>query len=113
MGGYRIAVDLLGAASINPSALSDCVVAQVYRETLAGFLAEGVEVGGHVGCGTQVGSRHLALAARHAQGADVGHGLFADPSSQIELVWKSVQARYRHFQLRERLCVANQYSSWV
>ena len=41
VGGYRIAVDLLGAASINPSALPDCVAAQVYRETLAGFLAAG------------------------------------------------------------------------
>ncbi len=29
VGGYRIAVDLLGAASINPSALPDCVAAQV------------------------------------------------------------------------------------
>ena len=35
---------------------------------------------------------------------------FAVPSSQIKLVWKSVQAR---FQLREPLCVANQYSSLV
>ncbi len=39
---------------------------------------------------------------------------FAVPSSQIELVWmKSVQARHRHFQLRQPLFEANQYSSWV
>jgi hypothetical protein len=38
---------------------------------------------------------------------------FAVPSSQIELVWKSVQARHRQFQLRQPLCEANQYSSWV
>ncbi len=35
------------------------------------------------------------------------------PSSQIELVWKSVQARHRQFQLRQPLCEANMYSSWV
>ncbi len=35
---------------------------------------------------------------------------FAVPSSQIELVWKSVQARHRQFQLRRPLCEANQYS---
>jgi hypothetical protein len=35
---------------------------------------------------------------------------FAVPSSQIELVWKSVQAQ---FQLRQPLCEANMYSSWV
>jgi hypothetical protein len=29
------------------------------------------------------------------------------------LVWKSVQARHRHFQLRQPLCEANQYASWV
>jgi hypothetical protein len=39
VGGNRIAVDLLGSASINPAALPDCPVAQVYRETLAGLLA--------------------------------------------------------------------------
>ena len=38
---------------------------------------------------------------------------FAVPSSQTELVWKSVQARHRHFQLRQPLCEANQYASWV
>ncbi len=38
---------------------------------------------------------------------------FAVPSSQIELVWKSVQARHLQFQLRQPLCEANQYSSWV
>jgi hypothetical protein len=35
VGGYRTAVDLL----INPAALPDCPAAQVYLETLAGFLA--------------------------------------------------------------------------
>lgn len=39
MGGYRTALDLLGAAFITPSALPDCPAAQVYREALAGFLA--------------------------------------------------------------------------
>ena len=39
VGGYRTAVDLLGSAFINPAALPDCPVAQVYRETLAGLLA--------------------------------------------------------------------------
>jgi hypothetical protein len=38
---------------------------------------------------------------------------FAFPSSQIKLVWKSVQARHLHFQLRQPLCKANQYASWV
>jgi len=38
---------------------------------------------------------------------------FAVPSSQIELVWKSVQARHRHFQLPAPLCEFNQYASWV
>ena len=38
---------------------------------------------------------------------------FAVPSSQIELVWKSVQARHRHLQLGQALCEANQYASWV
>ncbi len=38
---------------------------------------------------------------------------FAVPSSQIELVWKSVQARHRQSQLRPPLCEANQYASWV
>mmetsp|Transcript_41415 Transcript_41415/g.86539 ORF Transcript_41415/g.86539 Transcript_41415/m.86539 type:complete len:453 (-) Transcript_41415:58-1416(-) len=39
VGGYRTAVDLLGAAFISPAALPDCPAAQVYREALAGFLA--------------------------------------------------------------------------
>ena len=39
VGGYRAAVDLLGSAFINPAALPDCPAAQVYLETLAGFLA--------------------------------------------------------------------------
>ncbi len=34
---------------------------------------------------------------------------FAVPSSQISLVWKSVQARHQQFQLRQPLCEANQY----
>ena len=38
---------------------------------------------------------------------------FAVPSSQIELVWKAVQARHRHFQLRPPLCQENPYSSWA
>jgi hypothetical protein len=38
---------------------------------------------------------------------------FAVPSSQIELVWKSVQARHRHFQRRPPLYEADQYASWV
>ncbi len=38
---------------------------------------------------------------------------FAVPSSQIELVWKSVQAHHRQFQLRQQLCEANRYSLWV
>ena len=39
VGGYRTAVDLLGAAFISPAALPDCPAAQIYREALAGFLA--------------------------------------------------------------------------
>ena len=39
VGGFRLAADLLGGAFIEPSALPDCPAAQVYRETLAGFLA--------------------------------------------------------------------------
>ncbi len=44
-----------------------------------------------------------------------GRGSFAIPSSQIELLLKSftVQARHRRFQLRQPLCEANIYSSWV
>ena len=38
---------------------------------------------------------------------------FAVPSSQIELVWKDEQASHRQFQLRQQLCEANQYSSWI
>jgi hypothetical protein len=38
---------------------------------------------------------------------------FAVPSSQSELVWKSVRARHRQFQLRQPLCEANMYLSWV
>jgi hypothetical protein len=43
----------------------------------------------------------------------MGGGAPGVPSSQTELVWKSVQARHRQFQLRQPLCEANQYSSWV
>jgi hypothetical protein len=39
VGGFRQAVQALGAAFINPSALPDCPAAQVYRATLAGYLA--------------------------------------------------------------------------
>ena len=39
VGGFRLAADLLGGAFIEPLALPDCPAAQVYRETLAGFLA--------------------------------------------------------------------------
>ena len=39
VGGFRTAVDLLGSAFISPAALPDCLAAQVYRETLAGWLA--------------------------------------------------------------------------
>ena len=39
VGGFRLAADLLGGAFIEPSALPDCPEAQVYRETLACFLA--------------------------------------------------------------------------
>ena len=35
----------------------------------------------------------------------------AVPSSYIELVWSSIQARHRQLQLRQPLCEANQYSS--
>ena len=36
---FRLAADLLGRTFIEPSALPDCPAAQVYRETLVGFLA--------------------------------------------------------------------------
>ena len=39
VGGFRLAADLLGRAFLEPSALPDCPAAQVYRETLAAFLA--------------------------------------------------------------------------
>ena len=38
---------------------------------------------------------------------------FAVPSSQIELVWKSVQSRHRQFQLRPPMSEANQFTSWA
>ena len=38
---------------------------------------------------------------------------FAVPSSQIELVWRAIQARHRQFQLRQLLFEMNQYTSWV
>jgi hypothetical protein len=38
---------------------------------------------------------------------------FAVPTSQVELVWKAVQARHRQFHLPPPLCEANQFSSWA
>jgi hypothetical protein len=38
---------------------------------------------------------------------------FAVPSSQIEMVWRSIQARHRQFQMRQPLFEMNLYSSWV
>ena len=39
VGGYRLAAPLLGRAFVDPAALPACPASQVYRETLAGFLA--------------------------------------------------------------------------
>jgi hypothetical protein len=39
VGGYRLAVPILGRAFVDPAALPACPTSQVYRETLAGFLA--------------------------------------------------------------------------
>ena len=39
VGGYRQALELLGAAYLEPASLSETPAAQVYRETLAGWLA--------------------------------------------------------------------------
>ncbi len=39
VGGFRTAVDLLSSDFISPAALPDCLAVQVYRETLAGWLA--------------------------------------------------------------------------
>ncbi len=39
VGVFRAAVDLLCSAFISPAALPDCPAAQVYRKTLAGWLA--------------------------------------------------------------------------
>ena len=36
---------------------------------------------------------------------------FAVPSSQIEVVWKSVQSRHRQFQLSQQMSKANQFTS--
>ena len=38
---------------------------------------------------------------------------FAVPSSQIEMVWRSIQARHRQFQLRQPFFEPNQYSLWI
>ena len=38
---------------------------------------------------------------------------FAVPSSQVELVWRSIQARHRQFQLRLPLGETGQYSMWT
>jgi hypothetical protein len=37
---------------------------------------------------------------------------FAVPTSQVELVWKAVQARHRQFHLPPPMCEANQFLSW-
>ena len=37
---------------------------------------------------------------------------FAAPTSQVELVWKAVQARHRQFHLLPPMCEVNQFSSW-
>jgi hypothetical protein len=37
---------------------------------------------------------------------------FAMPTSQVELVWKAVQARQRQFHLPPPMCEANQFSWW-
>jgi hypothetical protein len=37
---------------------------------------------------------------------------FAVPTSQVELVWKAVQARHRWFHLPPPMCEANQFSLW-
>ena len=34
------------------------------------------------------------------------------PTSQVELVWKAVQARHQQFHLPPPMCEANQFSSW-
>jgi hypothetical protein len=39
VGGYRLAPPILGRAFVDPAALPACPASQVYRETLAGFLA--------------------------------------------------------------------------
>jgi hypothetical protein len=39
VGGYRLAAPILGRAFVDPAALPACPTWQVYRETLAGFLA--------------------------------------------------------------------------
>ena len=38
---------------------------------------------------------------------------FAVPSSQVELVWRAIQARHRQHKLRQPLFELNQYSLWV
>ena len=50
VGGYRVALDILGRQFLDPSGLGEFPAAQVYRETLAGFLA------------THAASQHFALA---------------------------------------------------
>jgi hypothetical protein len=39
VGGYRLAAPILGRTFVDPAALPACPASQVYRETLAGFLA--------------------------------------------------------------------------
>jgi hypothetical protein len=39
VGGFCLAAPILGRAFVDPAALPACPTSQVYRETLAGFLA--------------------------------------------------------------------------
>jgi hypothetical protein len=55
VGGYRLAAPILGRAFVGPAALPACPASQVYRETLAGFLA------------TRAASQLHALANRTVQ----------------------------------------------
>ncbi len=40
VGGYRLAAPILSREFVDPAALPACLTSQVYRETLAGFLAK-------------------------------------------------------------------------
>jgi hypothetical protein len=76
----------------------------------AGGLLAGVAPGGHLGGGSH---DILPMSLDTLKVLTWDLVCFAVLSSQIELVWKSVQSRHRQFQLRQPLCEANQYSSWV